>query len=261
MLPNRRYTPSRDATPAIYGLLNTAQFSGALLVQPSFLGADNRYLVDALRHQHKHKNLRFWGVCVLPPTASRTEIAKLARAGVVGARLNLIGSRTPNLRTAIWQRFFSRINETDWHLEVCVEGARLANLLPALLASCHRVVVDHFGLPEPSAPLKCPGWRAIMSDSSHQLSHQLWIKTSAPYRVFPHLPPDQAAAQCSTLARVLCEHFGPRKIIWGSDWPWTQHETGITYPRTVEWRTQWLAGHDEDGVADLLSLSTATVIK
>ena len=254
MSPGRRYTPSQDAPLATYRtLLNAAQFSGALLVQPSFLGTDNRYLVDALRPGENREKLHFRGVCVLPSTAGRQEIAELAGSGIVGTRLNLIGVRTPDLSTAVWQHFFSRINEFGWHVEICVEGPRLAALLPPLLTYCRRVVVDHFGLPEPSAPLQCPGWKAMLSASRTQL----WVKVSAPYRVFPDLPRDQAVAQCTELARVLYAHFGPHKIIWGSDWPWTRHESGITYARTVQWRTQWLPGRDDDGVADLLSLNPA----
>lgn len=245
MPQNRRYTPSCDAPPAKYSkLLANAGLSGGLLVQPSFLGTDNRYLTETLRSWQG--NALFFGVCVLPPTASRRQIAELANAGIVGARLNLIGRRTPNLNAKSWQDFMERIDEFGWHLEIQAEGYRLAKLLPQALAVCRRVVVDHFGLPEPTAPFKCTGWRTILSTKD-----RLWVKVSAPYRVFPNTQIDVAVEQCTLLAHTLQEHLGGNRIIWGSDWPWTRHETSMTFSRTESWREQWLKS-DEDGTTSLL---------
>ena len=46
----RRYAPSHDATPADYlGLLDAHRVTHGVLVQPSFLGTGNDYLLAALR--------------------------------------------------------------------------------------------------------------------------------------------------------------------------------------------------------------------
>ena len=50
LAPQRRHAPDYDATPADFGaLLDAHGVSHALLVQPSFLGTDNRFLLDAIR--------------------------------------------------------------------------------------------------------------------------------------------------------------------------------------------------------------------
>lgn len=239
MLRNRRYTPHRDALPSTYSrILSKATLYGGLLVQPSFLGTDNHYLLRTL--QNYRSNNCFWGVCVIPPTTSKRQMANMAKAGVVGTRLNLIGHRTPNLKAKNWQQFLKNINELGWHLEIHAEGHKLAVLLPHVLNACRHVVVDHFGLPNPSAPHQCAGWRTILSTKKG-----LWVKVSAPYRVFPNTKIGIAVDKCTVLAQALREHLGTERMIWGSDWPWTQHENGIKFSHTIDWREQWL--HSSDG--------------
>src|SRR5919202_2830883 len=94
----RRYAPDYDATPEDYiRVLDANGVSHAVLVQPSFLGTDNSYLVDALRQQP-----RFRGIAVVPPTVSRDELRALDEAGVAGIRLNRIGLPDPPLDGAPW---------------------------------------------------------------------------------------------------------------------------------------------------------------
>ena len=47
----RRYAPDYDATPEQYiEILDRNGVSNAVLVQPSFFGTDNSYMVEALKH-------------------------------------------------------------------------------------------------------------------------------------------------------------------------------------------------------------------
>ena len=249
MAARRRYTPLGDASPSAYrALLAGSGLAGGVLVQPSFLGEDNRYLLEILRLARNGENgpcLR--GVCVLPPSTSLRDIQKMTKLGVLGARLNLLERGAPNLRTEEWRRFLSAIDLVGWHLEICAEGGRLPEILDAVLPHCQNVIVDHFGMPAPAAPLKCRGFQAILRASPDQLR----VKISAPYRVFPGLSLDAAADQCSKLSRVLRDQFGARRLIWGSDWPWTRYESGMTFATALRWRQQWLDG-EQDGAADLL---------
>lgn len=250
MAAGRRYTPMRDAPPAAYrALLSNCGLSGGVLVQPSFLGADNSYLLESLRNARNGAHApRLRGVCVLSPSSDSREIRSMADLGVVGARLNLLDQSAPDLQSAAWRNFLSALDAAGWHLEICAEGGRLPEILAATLANCRSVVVDHFGLPDPAAPLKCRGFQAILRAHPDQLR----VKISAPYRVFPGLPVDRAADRCAELSRILRDRLGARRLIWGSDWPWTRHESGMTYAATLQWRSQWLDG-EQDGAADLLT--------
>ena len=87
----RRYAPDYNATPEDYiKVLDANGVSHAVLVQPSFLGTDNHYLLDALRRYP-----RFRGIAVVQPTIRSDELRALDEAGVVGIRLNLIGAPDP----------------------------------------------------------------------------------------------------------------------------------------------------------------------
>lgn len=251
MLKTRRYTPAKSAYPPAYrALLKAEKIDGALLVQPSFLGTDNDYLLNALQTARAGNiALKMWGVAVISPRTSQHEIAKMSVAGVVGARINLIGQKTPDFRSATWQNFLRRIDDAGWHLEIHAEGPRIAEFLGAVSMRCQRIVLDHFALPCPGAPLACNGMRTILKTPRDRL----WVKLSGPYRAFPNLHPDTAAAKCDEIVHALREHLGTHRLLWGSDWPWTQHEqSGITYAHTLEWRRRWL-GNDQDGFSDLLA--------
>ncbi|WP_350340910.1 amidohydrolase family protein, partial [Escherichia coli] len=62
-----------------------------VLIQPSFLGTDNSYMVSGLRQAPE----RLRGIAVLAPEAEAGTMRDLAGAGVVGLRLNLIGKPDP----------------------------------------------------------------------------------------------------------------------------------------------------------------------
>ncbi|MCH6551363.1 MAG: amidohydrolase family protein [Planctomycetes bacterium] len=65
----------------------------------------------------------------------------------------------------------------------------------------------------------------------------VWVKLSAPYRLGGLDPAPYAAA--------YLERFGPERLLWGSDWPWTQHEAATSYGECVERIGGWL-GEDAD---------------
>ncbi|MDI7047420.1 amidohydrolase family protein, partial [Escherichia coli] len=75
----RRYAPDYDATLDTYlQLLNAHGIERAVLVQPSFLGTDNRYLLQALSRDRR----RLRGVAVVTPNVSEKELAALHAQGV-----------------------------------------------------------------------------------------------------------------------------------------------------------------------------------
>jgi len=237
MAEGRRYTPREDALPERYvALLRDQNLDGVLLVQPSFLGTDNSYLLDVLAASRQAKGQpTLWGIAVLDPSTPLAEMRAMRAAGIVGVRLNCFSTPIPDLNGPEWSGHLERVEAVGWHAEVHIEGARLAPLIDRLQASNRRIVVDHFGLPDRAAPVRCPGFRRLLEDPDPGLC----VKLSAPCRVFPDLPVAEAAAACGPLARSLLEAIGPERVIWGSDWPWTQHEKGQTYAQCRQWGIDW----------------------
>ncbi|KAA6123167.1 amidohydrolase family protein [Cupriavidus cauae] len=225
-----RYRPDHDALLGDYlAQLDANGLTHGVLVQPSFLGTENRYLLAALRAEPA----RLRGVAVVDPAIEDAELDAMAAAGVVGIRLNLIGLPAPDLGTAPWRGLLERIHARGWHVELHLPAARLQEVMPALLAAGCRIVVDHFGRPDPALGVADPGFDALLR---HADSGRVWVKLSAAYRNWP----DAQCAQAGRLAaQRLLEAFTAGRLLWGSDWPHTQHPH-VSYGATRQWLDDWI---------------------
>jgi predicted TIM-barrel fold metal-dependent hydrolase len=113
----RRYAPDYDATPADYlRVLDENGMARGVLVQPSFLGTDNGFLLEGL----SVAPTRLRGIAVVEPTATKEELAELDRRGVVGIRLNLVGLAVPRFDEAPWPALLKSVADLGWQVEVHV---------------------------------------------------------------------------------------------------------------------------------------------
>ena len=232
MTPQRRYTPKYNALPEQLGeLLREHGLQGALLIQPSFLGTDNSYLLDTLSTYAQHETLSFKGVVVLDPTTipDRQTLADMDDSGVIGIRLNLFGQASLFDYT-IWKPLLTEAEVRGWHIELHCEASKLAHILPVLVRNHAKIVLDHLGL---VTDIKnCTGLKTILD----QPAERLWIKKSATYRL--NFPGNELELKkhVSQLTRLYRDHIGEDRILWGSDWPFTQHEHIISYKEMVDFR-------------------------
>jgi predicted TIM-barrel fold metal-dependent hydrolase len=221
-----RYAPQQDApTEAYLDLLDGQGLAGAILVQPSFLGTDNAYMLAAVaRAPH-----RFRAVAVLPPSTRPAELAALAGKGVAGIRLNLLDQAVPPLAMPPWSDFLAALAALGLFVEVQAQGQQWPQLLPPLLAAGGTIVIDHFGRPQSSDPASCSGLRAVLAAAADP---KVWVKVSAPYR-FP--------APAKMVLDRFVDQAGTERLLWGSDWPWTQHPEITDYAETRRWFDEWIA--------------------
>jgi predicted TIM-barrel fold metal-dependent hydrolase len=212
----RRYAPDYDASIADYlAMLDRNGMSRGVLIQPSFLGTDNSYMVSALRQEPK----RLRGIAVLAPEAEAATLRDLAEAGVVGLRLNLIGRPDPAFGTPVWQTHLARVKDLGWQIEVQAEARRLAGLLPPLIEAGVPVVVDHFGRLDPALGPDDPGFAQLLGFGA---GGRVWVKLSGAYRNGSGAAGQRTAREAAERLRGA---FGPQRLLWGSDWPHTQFET------------------------------------
>ncbi|ART64717.1 amidohydrolase family protein [Kushneria marisflavi] len=219
MASQRRYSPDYDADVSQYlAHLDRCGLSHGVLVQPSFLGTDNSYMLSALR-QHGE---RLRGTAVVAPDIDDASLDVLGEAGVVGIRLNLVGKTLDDYSAAHWQHLFTRLAHRGWSVEIQRTLADLDAVVPAILASNVAVVIDHFGLPEGGAldvTRREHRWFLDLLGESN-----LWVKLSATYR--SGLSVDQAR----TSIDALCHGAGhAERLVWGSDWPHTRFEHQTDY--------------------------------
>lgn len=226
----RRHAPDFDALLSEYlALLDAHGLSHGVLVQPSFLGTDNHYLLEALR-SCPH---RLRGVVMLEPTVSDAELQAMDALGVCGMRLNLVGLPVPPLHAPDWQGLLARLRALDWHVEVHRGSEDLCTVVRPLLDAGCKVVVDHFGRPATLPAADDAGFQALLALAG---TGRVWVKLAAAYRSWPR----QDAPDVATAAALLRQHFGSTRLVWGSDWPHTQHQHLSDFAASLAVLAQWL---------------------
>ncbi|MBJ9975570.1 amidohydrolase family protein [Pseudomonas sp. S75] len=222
----RRYVPTYDAPLAAYlAQLAEQGFSHGVLVQPSFLGTDNTYLLQALRSTPQ----RLRGVVMLERDSDREHLEHLHRLGVRGVRLNLMGQALPDLRDAAWRPLLGQIGELGWHVELHRQVADIPALVQALQPSGVNIVIDHFGRPDARLGLGQPGLAELLTLGGQG---KVWVKVSGIYRLAG--TPEQNLDFAGQALAALEVHYGADRLLWGSDWPHTQHETSMSFAASVD---------------------------
>lgn len=232
MVAGRRYSPDYDATLSDYlKQLDTHGTSHGVLVQPSFLGTDNSYLVAALKAQPK----RLRGIIVVEPAIPGEKLSEFAAAGVVGIRLNLVGTELPDLRKGPWPAFLGRIQRLNWLVEVQRDAKDLPQIVAPLIEFGVNIVVDHFGRPDPTLGVDDPGFRYLLSVAP---TRKVWMKLSGSYRNGVN---GRGEAIADTAVPLLLNAFGTTQLLWGSDWPHTQFERVTSYGAARAQLNRWVA--------------------
>jgi len=236
-----RYDPVAPAPLADWlGHQDAHGLRGGVIVQVSFLGIDNSEMSGALSRLDPK---RFAGVGAVALDVGEDELDLLARAGMRGVRWNLVrGAEVPDLYAPPTKGFFRKLRARDMHLEVHLEGPRLAPLLPALTDQGVNLVVDHFGLPSEPLPGDDPMIRAVsvLTDRS-----ALYFKFAAHYRV-----PFNVKPHADELMSLLLAD----RVVWGSDWPHTQHESRTGYSQAWSISSLWSDLSDSKAVQCLYGI-------
>ncbi|MFB4369109.1 MULTISPECIES: amidohydrolase family protein [unclassified Pseudomonas] len=223
MVANRRYSPAYDALVEQYlGHLDAQGLSHGVLIQPSFLGTDNSFMVEALR-QHPE---RLRGVAVVDVAVTDAQLDALAAAGVVGIRLNLIGKALQDYSGPAWTALFERLATRGWQVEIQRGIEDLAQIVPAIVATGVNLVIDHFGLPTGGIDAHKPSHQAFLQLLGNS---RVWLKLSAAYR-----SKTDAVQSAAVLAQVCEAAGGIERFLWGSDWPNTQFEDRTDYAEQFE---------------------------
>jgi predicted TIM-barrel fold metal-dependent hydrolase len=223
----RRYTPDYDAPADQYiEQLDRHGLSHGVLIQPSFLGSDNSYMLQALA---AHPG-RLRGIAVLPVETPAATLRDFDSAGIAGLRLNLLGRPLPAFDDPVWRRHLAAIAALRWQVEVQAEADRLPQIMPPLLDAGVNIVIDHFGKPDPAQGTDDPGFRYLLTTAQ---SRRVWVKLSGAYRAGG----DAVALEA---ARHLHGSFGLDRLVWGSDWPHTQFEDRMGYGIARAALDEWL---------------------
>jgi predicted TIM-barrel fold metal-dependent hydrolase len=232
-LPGARYTPAYPAPLAAWqAQAACVAVTHGVLVQTSFMGTDNTLLLAQLA-QHP-QGLR--GVAVVGPDATLALLAPLHAQGVRGIRLNLAGQPDEHdmsawaAATALWDA----VAHLGWHVELHTSTGALPGVLAAL-PQAMPLVIDHFGKPAQALlhDATVTALRRRQRGGASGAVAAIHIKLSAAYRLAPQMSP-------ATLTRLWLDELGPQALLWGSDWPCTNHELQADYPALHAALNDWL---------------------
>jgi predicted TIM-barrel fold metal-dependent hydrolase len=219
-----RYVP--QYTAALQDWQALAQGVGVtrgVCVQPSFLGTNNSLMVSAL-NTHPHM-LR--GVAVVAADIHPDALKALNASGVRGIRLNLAGIDHSIPEWTRAERVWQSLHDLGWHLEVHTDQGALPKVL-AQLPTDMPLVVDHMAKPS-EAKAKDATVHALVQRASHVPTH---IKLSGAYRL--------GGVDAANLAPIWLHELGPQALLWGSDWPCTNHEQLADYAHLLAPLERWV---------------------
>jgi len=222
--PGARYAPAYAAPLSAWtAAALPLGVQRGVLIQTSFMGTDNTLLLDTLA---LHPGaLR--GVAVVAPTADMTTLAPLHAAGVRGIRLNLAG--IPHDMTA-WSAaaaLWDALAALGWHLELHTDTGRLPEVLEFLPATLP-LVIDHMGKPDAVSA----GDATVRALAARAQQAPVHVKLSGAYRL--------GGLDAAALARLWLGELGPECLLWGSDWPCTNHEALADYAALRQALDTWL---------------------
>ncbi|HSW17185.1 MAG TPA: amidohydrolase family protein [Ramlibacter sp.] len=188
-----------------------------VIAAASMFGEYNEYTLNALRNSP-----RLRGTVIVPPTIDPYILRRMRDDGVVGVRwVWFMQPDLPDLRSSEYRLFLARLADLDMHVQILLGGERLAPVLEALADCPAKVVVDHFGFPDPQLGADCPGFRAAIRATGNG---RTWVKMAAWHRL---------GAAGPGMGAALLSAAGVERVIWGSDWPFVAAHEGYAYGEAI----------------------------
>ncbi|HEX3499572.1 MAG TPA: amidohydrolase family protein [Stellaceae bacterium] len=228
------YKPRADesgAREAFCATLDAHEVGHAVLVQPSCYGFDNAAVLDAMATNPG----RFKAIAVLDPRTPEAMLASLAERGVVGVRFNLVSYERDALTAPSAERFLARLKALGWFAQIYADDAQWPELAAILLRAGVKVLIDHFGVRDPSRGVAQPGFQSVLRLGR---AGNATIKFTAPFRVSRQ---GGTFADLDPFVASLITAFGIRACIWGSDWPFINLPGGYRYSLALRALDRWVA--------------------
>jgi 2-pyrone-4,6-dicarboxylate lactonase len=204
----RSYTPTCDAPKeTLFALHRHLGIERGVVVQSAAHGFDNSAAADLLA-----ANRNYRGIALVPSSTENDELRRLDAQGFRGVRFHYMGHLGTCEPIEDVLAMARRLAELGWHLQIHLEGKRIAELSGALARSPVPVVIDHMGRIDASQGLDSAPFRALLELMRNR---HCWVKVSGSERISRQKAPWKDAAP---FARKLVAECGDR-VVWGTDWP------------------------------------------
>lgn len=215
--------PKTDRTPAmLLELMRANDVERTVMVQYIGYRWDNSYAHDSMKKYAPNFN----AVCRVNPSdpAAPDQLSALTAQGFHGVRLSPSGDASGDwIKGALMPPLWRRAEALDVPVLVLAPVTRMPDLIP-LIEHCPSldVVIDHMA----DCPIDQPGELDKLTALARfprvyvKISHT-WAISRQPY---PWLDAQE-------YVKRLYAAYGPRRLMWGTDWP--VHEKWTTYAKTL----------------------------
>ena len=214
----RVYTPELASPEQMKALHDALHIQRVVIVTPSVYGTDN----SATLYGMKYRGNDARGVAVIGPKNSDAELDSMAKAGIVGVRVNLAtgGTNDPDEARRRFKAAVDRVKDRGWHVQVYTNASMIPLIKDTIAQAPVTVVFDHFGGAQAAAGLEQPGFPELVELVK---SGKAYVKISGAYRASQKGPeyPDVIPFAKALIAA------NPDRIVWGTDWP---HPDSVTPP-------------------------------
>lgn len=215
MAEDSRYTPDYDCSYEDYmSVLDRHGFERCVLVQPSFLGYENDYMLDSIKGS-KHR-----AIVVVPSNISFESLRDLQKRGACGIRLNLLGKEIPDFRE--YENLFVSLKNLNMQVEIQRDMRDLHKVLEAIVPFDCEIMIDHLGRGNDS--------REGLADLLKYSGNKIYFKVSGFYRA----DSKENLIFAKEMYEILSRHFGVENFVFGSDYPFTNFESAMSYERVLE---------------------------
>jgi 2-pyrone-4,6-dicarboxylate lactonase len=208
--PERKYTPCDAGRDKLFALRDFLGFDRNVIVQATCHGADNRAMIDALRHADG----RARGVATVRPDVTAEALAEMHEAGVRGVRFNFVKRLVDPKPDAYYRGIIEKIAPLGWHVVIYFEAADLAERWDLFTSLPTSVVVDHMGRPDVTKPVDGEEFGLFVKFMDEHSN--IWSKVTCPDRLSKSGPPDYD--DVVPFAKKIVDLF-PDRVLWGTDWP------------------------------------------
>ncbi len=204
------YAPPEDCDQAamekVHGEIG---IDHAILIQPTAYGSDHRLMERVLTSSPSGK---YVGVAIIDDDIDDTELKRLHKAGVRGARFNF-GSKFKMAPSPLsLQRNMKRVADLGWFVKVFGYGDDFLTVEEELLALACPAIIDHIGGFDPAKSTSAAGFQFLIE----LLKRKNWwgLLSNGDNRLEAGPPWDDAVP-----FGKLFYDTAPDRCIWGSDWP------------------------------------------
>ncbi|HXS98884.1 MAG TPA: amidohydrolase family protein [Candidatus Limnocylindrales bacterium] len=219
--------PERDAAPeTLLQLMKANGVSRTVIIQVIHYKFDNRYLASVLKRYPG----TFQGVCRVDPldAAAPDKLSELTEQGFRGVRLSPAANESGDwLRGPLMPPLWKRCFELKAPMTVLAPVTRMPEV-GALLERTPEltVVIDHMA----DCPIDQPA--QLEKLIALQRYPNVFVKISHTWSISRQQYPWRDA---QAYVKRLYDAFGPRRLMWGTDWPiiekWSTYDKALTSVR------------------------------